>query len=141
MSDSTTPDHAVKRGHCLCGDVSFEYAGAENWRGHCHCESCRRNTSSPFTSVLGVPRTAFRWTGKTPATYQSSPGVRRLFCRRCGSPMAYEADKYAHEIHLYAASLEDPAGFVPDFHVRWSEKLPWLHLSDDLKKYPHTVQG
>ena len=44
-----------KRRRCLCGAVSFEFSGAENWRAHCHCESCRRNTSSPFTTWFGVP--------------------------------------------------------------------------------------
>lgn len=141
MSDSPTPAPTVTRGHCLCGAVRFEYAGPENWRGHCHCESCRRNTSAPFTSFLAVPNAAFRWTGAAPAVYESSPGVRRLFCGRCGSPMAFEADRYSHEIHLYAASLEDPAGYVPDFHVHWAERVPWIALSDDLKKFPHGGQG
>lgn len=141
MSASTSSGQAVKRGHCLCGDVAFEYSGPENWRGHCHCESCRRNCSAPFTTFMGVPRTAFRWTGKAPGVYQSSPGVRRLFCAHCGTPMAFEADRYPDEIHLYAASLEESSGFVPDFHVHWAEKVPWVQLADDLPKYPHSGNG
>jgi hypothetical protein len=125
----------VKRGRCLCGEVSFEYEGAENWRAHCHCESCRRATSSPFTTFFGVPRTAFRFTGKAPAVYESSPGVRRLFCAACGSPMAYDADKYPHEIHFYAASLEDSRAFSPQAHAHWAEKVPWIEVADDLPKY------
>jgi len=125
----------VKRGRCLCGEVSFEYEGPENWRAHCHCESCRRATSSPFTTFFGVPRTAFRFTSKAPAVYESSPGVRRLFCAACGSPMAYDADKYPHEIHFYAASLEDSRAFSPQAHAHWAEKVPWIEVADDLPKY------
>src|SRR3546814_1287386 len=73
------------RGRCLCGEVTYEFDGAENWRAYCHCESCRRNTSSPVTAFFGVSRSAFRFTGKAPAVYASSPGVRRLFCGRCRS--------------------------------------------------------
>lgn len=124
-----------KRGRCLCGKVSFEYEGPENWRGHCHCESCRRNTSSAFTSFLGVAKTAYRYTGETPAVYESSPGVRRLFCATCGSPVAYESDRWPDETHFYAASLEKPEAYVPDFHVHWAERVPWIDLSDDLPKY------
>jgi hypothetical protein len=53
----------VTKGRCLCGRVSFEYQGPEIWRDHCHCESCGRNTSSPFTTWFGVSNSAYRFTG------------------------------------------------------------------------------
>jgi hypothetical protein len=126
---------STRSGRCLCGAVTFEYEGSENWRGYCHCESCRRNTSSPVTAFFGVPRTAYRFTGAAPAAYESSPGVRRLFCRRCGTPMAYDADRFPDEIHFYAASLSDPKNFSPQAHFHYAERLPWLELKDDLPKH------
>ena len=128
---------STKRGRCLCGEVTYEYEGPENWRAHCHCESCRRNTSSPFTTFFGVPNGAYRFTGKTPKVYQSSPGVRRHFCGTCGSPIAYEADKFPDEIHFYAAGLEDPRDFRPQGHVHCAEMLPWVKLNDGLPRYLH----
>lgn len=125
----------VRLGHCLCGAVAFEYWGEENWRGHCHCESCRRNTSSPFTTFFGVPRGAFRFTGVYPSIYQSSKGVKRFFCGTCGTPMAYESDRFPDEIHFYAASLEDATSFTPQFHTHYAERVPWVELADDLPKY------
>ena len=125
----------LTKGHCLCGQVTFEFDGPANWQAHCHCDSCRRNTSSPFTSFLGVPRTAARFTGVKPAVFESSPGVRRHFCGKCGSPMAYDADAYPGEIHFYAASLEHPEAFEPTSHVNHREKLPWVHLADGFKTY------
>lgn len=128
----------VKRGRCLCGQVTFEYTGPENWRGHCHCESCRRNCAAPFTTFMGVPKAAYRFTGRAPSVYHSSPGVRRYFCANCGTPMAYETDRLPHETHFYAASLEDSAGFVPQFHVHWAERVPWVTLADDgLPRHEH----
>src|SRR3546814_18613418 len=93
------------RGRFLCGEVTYECDVAENWRAYCHCESCRRNTSSPVTAFFGVSRSAFRFTGKAPAVYASSPGVRRLFCGRCGSPMAYETDRRPQEIDRKSTRL------------------------------------
>lgn len=124
----------MKRGHCLCGGVSFEYEGPENWRAHCHCESCRRQTASPFTTFMGVPDGKWRWTGVTPSVYASSPGVRRHFCPTCGAPVAYQADRFPGEIHFYAALLENPVAFEPQGHVHWSEHLPWAYGGDDLPK-------
>lgn len=128
----------VRHGRCLCGDVRFEYSGPENWRGYCHCESCRRNCSAPVTAYFGVPNGAWRFTGAEPAVYESNPGVRRLFCGRCGTPMAYDADKFPDEIHFYAASLEEPSTYTPDFHVFFGEHLPWFDSDDTL---PRHVRG
>jgi hypothetical protein len=127
-----------KKGRCLCGEITFEYSGPENWRAHCHCESCRRNTSSPFTTWFGVPKGAYRFTGKQPSVYRSSPGVRRLFCANCGTPMAYESDRYPDETHFYAASLADSRDFAPQFHVHWAERVPWVELADDLPRHEHS---
>ena len=126
-------------GRCLCGDVAYQYSGPENWRGHCHCESCRRNCSAAIVSFFGVPRAAYRFTGAAPAIYESSPGVRRLFCRRCGTPMAYDADRYPDEIHFYAASLDDPENYAPEFHVHYGERLAWLNVADELPKYERSA--
>ena len=133
--------NATKRGRCLCGSVTFEYDGPENWCGHCHCESCRRNTAAPFTSFFGVPNQAYRFTGDEPAVYRSSPGVRRLFCRACGTPIAYDADQFPDEIHFYAAGLEHPEDFAPQFHVHYGEHMPWIEVSDDLPRYQRGSNG
>ncbi len=131
----------VKKGRCLCGAVTYEYSGPENWRGYCHCESCRRNSGAPVVAWLGVPRTAFRYTGAMPKIYASSPGARRSFCANCGTPVAFEHDKYPQEIHLYACGLVDPSAYAPTFHVHYEEKVPWMEIADDLKRFPHSGSG
>ena len=130
-----------RKGRCLCGAVRYEYEGPENWVGHCHCESCRRNTSSPYTTYMGVPLGAYRFTGVEPAVYNSSPGVRRLFCRDCGAPVAYDADIFPDEIHFYLSALEDSTGIEPKFHVFSGEKVPWVELGDTLPKYLRGTSG
>lgn len=124
----------MTRGHCLCGAVSFEYDGPENWRGYCHCDSCRRATGAPVTAFMGVPHGAWRWTGDLPATYVNSPGVTRSFCATCGSAVAYQTEDLPDEIHFYAALLDDPSGYRPDKHFHWDERLEWLGIHDGLEK-------
>lgn len=119
-------------GRCLCGAVRYAFEGEPNWQGHCHCESCRRATGSPFTSFLAVDHSRFRWTGTAPAMRPSSPGVERGFCPACGTPMAYQSAARSHEIDLYAATLDNPAAYEPTFHAHWNERLPWLHIADGL---------
>ena len=122
----------VKRGHCLCNSVTFEYEGPENWSAHCHCESCRRATSSGFTSFMGVANGQWRWTGQPPRTYHSSSKVTRSFCGTCGAQVAYQSTDFPDEIHFYAALLDDPAQYHPTVHVHSGEQVPWITLGDAL---------
>ena len=124
----------MKKGRCLCGKTSFEYQGDALWCGYCHCESCRRHTASPVTVFIGVPRSAYRYTGLEPGIYESSEGVRRHFCKNCGTPMAFDADRYVDEIHFYIVSLDEPESLAPEFHCHYDERLSWLDISDELAK-------
>lgn len=128
-------------GRCLCGQVRWEASGPILWGGYCHCDSCRRATSSPVTAFFGVPRASLTWQGKT-VTHATSRGrVRRLFCPNCGSPMSYQADHWPGEAHLYAASLDDPEAFQPQAHYHYAERLPWLSIEDDLPKFEASAEG
>ena len=127
------------RGHCLCKKTSWEFDGPVTWACYCHCDDCRRNCAAPVVAWLGVSLKQFRWTGDKPKTLESSKGVLRHFCEHCGSPLGFEATHYSGGMHLYAASLENPADFKPEFHVNIQSKLPWLEINDDLPKYEGTL--
>ena len=121
-------------GHCLCGSTRFRADAAPLWQAHCHCQSCRRACSAPFTSFFGIADGHWRWEGSKPATFASSPGVWRDFCAQCGSQMAYRSTRFPGEIHFYAALLDDSATYQPTSHVHSAEMLPWLHLNDGLPR-------
>jgi hypothetical protein len=128
-------------GHCLCRAIQFTFDGAPNAVYHCHCESCRRATSSPLTTWLNVSRSKFRFTKGAVAVHASSPGVRRGFCPACGSQLIYENDKMPDEIDLYAASLSNGAAVAPTRHVFAGEQLPWFEVHDDLPRYATTMRS
>ena len=130
--------NAVTTGRCMCGDIRFEYVGAPIETGHCHCESCRRHTSAPFVTYVVIDKAAFNCTRGEPVIYQSSPGVERTHCARCGSPISYEnADEFA----LFVGVLDDPAPLKPDRHIRVSEKVPWIEIGDSLPQYEFGAKG
>ena len=122
-------------GRCLCGAARYVATGEPLWVAHCHCNSCRRSTGAPMTTFVGFPSDAFAVTDGLPAVYESSPGVRRKFCRRCGTPLSYEADRSPGEIHLYISTLDEPERFPPMLHVFYEESIGWLHLDDDIPYY------
>lgn len=125
-------------GGCLCGAVRYEFTGVPLWAGYCHCESCRRATGAPVAAFIGVNQAAVTFTGEPPEVYPSSPGVERWFCGSCGSPLAYVGERWPEEVHLYTASLDEPAKHPPRFHVNCREQLPWLVMGDALPRFAVT---
>ena len=134
-------DHQLVEGHCLCRAIEFAYECTPNWILYCHCESCRRAASAPVVTWISVLRASFRFTKGQPRYYRSSTQAKRAFCGDCGSPMTYENDQLADEVHLYAASLADPSNIEVSRHVFTEEQLDWFEVHDDLPRYATTSQG
>lgn len=129
-------------GRCLCGHIRYRFEGEPMWVAHCHCESCRRQTSSALATFFGVPSDKLTYLAAPPAVYESSPGVERLFCPRCGAPIAYRNEaSYPNETHLYLGTLDDPNAVRATQHVFADEQLAWFEVHDDLPRYATTGRG
>lgn len=124
-------------GGCLCGDIRYQVFGNPDWVGICHCRSCRKHTGGILNAAAGFHRSNVAFTGE-PEEFGSSKGVRRLFCRHCGSALAYVNEQWSRDIHLFVGTFDEPDRVWPQFHIFAEEKLCWLSLSDDLPKYKTT---
>lgn len=133
-------DHKITGG-CGCGTTRWESAGSILWAGHCHCTSCRKAGSAPVSSWLGVPLDGFRWTGDAPNEWVSSPGATRGNCKVCGAPVFFFSTRWPEEMHLYAATLDDPSLYKPTAHFSWAERVPYLEVTDDLRKFPGSADN
>ena len=122
-------------GRCLCGGVQYAFEGLPLWVAYCHCESCRRHTSSPVAAFVGVRRVDLTMAGRL-RRFESTPGIQRTSCESCGSPISYEAEaRFPGEVHLYLGTLDRPADMVPTAHVHTDEQLPWFELLDHLPRF------
>lgn len=129
MSD--TPNAS---GGCLCGAVRFAAEGPADRIVLCHCIQCRRNTGAPVAAFAMYLTGQVAWTGAR-TFFESSPGVIRGFCARCGTPVSYEGVRAPGETHLYVASFDDPEPFRPDYHVFMNEKIGWFDVHDRLPRW------
>lgn len=124
-------------GGCLCGRVRFEVTGKPRSVFHCHCFSCRRQTGGAVASFAAFPVAGhFRWTQALPTAFGSSPGVTRRFCPTCGTPLSYEAEKFADEIHLHIGVFDRADDLIPNAHWHFAEKVPWFETADHLPRHP-----
>ena len=77
-------------GGCLCGGVRYRVGGDLRDALACHCTKCRKTTG--HYAVFGACRNedlAFEC-AESLAWYESSPGVRRGFCGKCGSTLFWD---------------------------------------------------
>ena len=118
----------VYQGGCLCGAVRYRAVGEPKWVAYCHCQSCRRATGAPVSAYAGFERDHFRFEGRAPVRFQSSPGVTRCFCAACGSPLTYEGERWPTEVHIHLGTLDQPERLEPRAHAFKEERIAWLRL-------------
>ena len=119
------------KGSCQCGAIQFQIEGEPKWVAHCHCVDCRRATGAAASTYVGSEREQAKFLTGTPKAYLSSKGVRRTFCGECGSPIAYEGERWPSEIHFFVGLFERAEDLVPQAQVFEAERLPWLHIVDE----------
>ena len=118
----------VRTGRCLCGAVRIETRGSPRFISNCHCETCRRAASAPSVTWAGFLDAQVTLRGETLTAFASSPGVTRLFCETCGSPIAFRGEAWAGETHIPVCAFDAPETMAPESDHFENEKLPWAAL-------------
>ena len=125
------------RGGCLCGSVRYEIRGAAGKLVHCHCSMCRKAHGAAFGSYLVLNTRDFAITAGEGdiVAYDSSPGVQRTFCGRCGSTLQFRSARRPDSVELAAGTLDDDPGVKPAYHIFVGSKAPWLEITDGLPQH------
>ena len=129
----------IATGHCLCGDVTFEYRGELGGASYCHCEDCRRHTGSAFNIVIGVSADKFHLTGAAPSAFtklgDSGREITRHFCPRCGSPVYGSSPTLPNRIYIKAGALDDPSKVVATHQSWFACAVAWAFITPGLPKF------
>ena len=117
-------------GRCLCGAVRFEAKGKPKWVKWCHCESCRRHSGAPASVFASFENDTVTVTDGVIAKFNSSPGVQRGYCEKCGSTLTCGNDRLPTETHYYVGAFERAAELTPTGEFFTGERLPWVNLHE-----------
>jgi len=130
------------RGSCLCGGIQYEILGKLVDAGSCYCSMCRRAHGAAFGTYARVDAGGFRWLlgEDLVATYESSPGGYRCFCRQCGSPLGARAEDGTLSWVTLGTVIDDP-GVRPESHIFVGSKAPWYEIKDDLPRFDEWPPG
>ena len=117
-------------GGCQCGARRDAFL-TEPYHVHlCHGRMCRKAVGGPFAALAVVKLGDFAWTRRAPAIFMSSLRVARGFCPDCGTPLSFPdldaQDLDTGRINFTIASLDRPAGVVPEFQMGIESRLPWF---------------
>lgn len=122
---------------CLCGEVSYAIEGPLRHALHCHCNTCRKAHAAAFRSRASARSEDVRWIRGEQwlRDFESSPGVRRAFCTRCGSPMITRGEALGNAVGIPLGILDLDPGIRPSMHVFVRSMVTWIDLSDGLPRF------
>ena len=118
----------------MCGAVRYQAANAPTYTGICHCNDCRRATGGAYVPWFGVSPENLEITKGKIVEHESSPGIKRGFCGKCGTSLTFRGEGW-NDIALTIASLDDPNAITPETNVYLSEKLHWVKFNEDMRNY------
>ena len=121
-------------GGCLCGAIRYRVSGEPVAATLCHCRSCRRATGGTNVAWAVFDHRDFRWLTGYPAAYSSSPGLEWLFCRKCGTLVAYRRASRPDHVDITTGSLDDPGRFPPTVEIWLDHRISWESLDPNLPK-------
>ena len=125
-------------GGCMCGAVRYEAHGVPFAVNHCHCVSCRKHNGGPLVTLAGYQADQIVFSGDERRIYQSSPGVGRAFCGKCGTPLTWEGDNSKASgkiVAIHLSTFDDPGRLKPTSHVFDSDRIAWFDVADNLPRY------
>ena len=128
-------------GGCLCGAVRYRVKGESLARALCHCKSCRLASGAPSVAWVVFHSSDFAFTAAQPTSFESSPGVVRTFCGKCGTPLMYQRTATPDKIDVTTVSLARPDDFAPTKEIWIVDKLTWESLNAALEHYPRSSMG
>jgi hypothetical protein len=125
------------KGSCLCNAIQYEIHGELGPVMVCHCSRCRKASGSAYAINAAVKTDEFHWVKGSGfvAEFESSPGVFRVFCKQCGSPLVSRRPAEPGILRLRMGSLDTPVGVKPVAHIFVGSKAPWDEILDDVPQY------
>lgn len=130
----------IHLGGCLCGAVHYELRGPLRDVLACYCGQCQKTTGN-FVAATAVVKenlhllieTGLEW-------YASSPGIRRGFCRECGSNLFWDKEK-ENNISVMAGTLNDASGLKTAGHIFVDDKADFHIIPEDAPQTSQSSRG
>ena len=126
------------KGGCLCGAVRYIADAEPTFMANCHCMDCRKSSAAGHMSLFGLPADKVEFTGvmsEYSMTADSGGTVTHSFCPNCGTQIHTGSTNSPGGVNIVAASLDDPALFLPQVSVYAGNATPWDPPKADIPQF------
>ena len=125
------------RAECLCGGVTIQITGKLGPLVYCHCSRCQKASGTAFAANADVRGRYWNVASGKPLIreFESSPGVFRAFCSRCGSPIYSRREAAPDTFRLRLGLLRDDPERRSLAHFWVGSKAGWFEITDDLPQF------
>lgn len=122
-------------GGCLCGAVRYRTEEPLRHVHACHCTQCRKS-SGHFVAATDAPRDSVTITGTEAITwFESSPGIRRGFCSRCGSQLFWD-DRAGSDLSIGAGTVDTGLEARIETHIFCASKGHYYDIEASAEQWP-----
>jgi hypothetical protein len=131
----------MHKGSCLCGSITYTVAGDIGPFGFCHCTKCQKANGTAFLAAAKVNPANFAVNDPHGyvKSFESSPGVERIFCSNCGSPLYSRRPGPPEAINLRLGTLDTDFRQEPQFHKFYADRVEWYKPGDAAPKFAQDV--
>jgi hypothetical protein len=143
MSDDAPQVPNMLTGRCMCGAVTYKITEKPMADGLCHCDRCRPQSGSAFSTIIFIHRSALTITGETAVFHDvGSSGLRvlRRYCPRCGSPLTTEPDLTPELLMVKAGTLDSNGWFHPVWELFVARRRPWVNPVPSARQFEGNPQ-
>ena len=119
-------------GGCLCRACTWVATGKPLYRLICHCRSCRVAVGSNAVPWVTYQAADLHLSSDCLREFESSPGVVRTFCGRCGTSLTYTSAARRGEIDVTQGSLDEPDCLGVTGHIWMQDAAAWEHTAPRL---------
>ena len=124
---------------CKCGAVVIGVSTEVHRSINCHCNMCRENHGSAFTTWVSVDAEHVSLPISASVTeYSVSENCRSYFCAQCGTKVYATDDRYTGVVALLAGTIFGIELKMPEGDYFYSDKAPWCISNSDIPKYGGT---
>ncbi len=131
-------------GHCGCGEIRFEIAGALIAAAYCHCTRCQRRTGNAAQASARLSPGSLRIVSGEQHLRGWAPGggLEKVFCGACGSAL-FARDPDTGEITIVRLGVIDgDPGVRPGARQFAAYAAVWESIPDDgLPRFSERIPG
>ncbi|WP_426357013.1 GFA family protein [Pseudocolwellia sp. HL-MZ19] len=129
------------KGTCQCGNISYTIKAKPTKVMACHCQECRKLSTSAFSITIVVDTNDIEFSGTFNEWVRIADSGNKnhaKFCVGCGNRVYhYNPDDLSSiRLKLQPIDVADDTIFQPSVHVWVSEKLSWFVIPENITAFP-----